>query len=192
MKVGAFMAKEIQIKGFICEKCGKVYSYLDSATNERMANNCCMQYHCQDCGLETPKYQTLCDKCENIRNFNKAKKISYIDYIKKFPDNMLYCTETNEYYSELEELVDDLLYNNIPVPDFVWGTDKYRVEVDAEYALSLAEEDSGLEDFQFDPQGVEEFLEFVAKWNKEYGTNAYMVSFKIAIVLTEQEKRGTN
>ena len=68
------MAKEIQIKGFICEKCGKVYSYLDSATNERMANNCCMQYHCQDCGVETPKYQTLRDNCDEIRKFNNAKK----------------------------------------------------------------------------------------------------------------------
>lgn len=176
------MAIRREIVVYECEKCGKQYS------NEYVADICCKQYYCEDCGKPTEKYCLVCPECHEKRVYNKAKKMSYIDYIKKYPKNMIWYND--EYYSELEDLIDYLESQGLPIPDYVFGTSEYRVEVDIVNAIDQAEQDCGLEDFYFD--NTEELIDFTDKWNKENGTNAFMVTEDIIIVLTEQEKRGNS
>ena len=42
--------KVINLKGYMCDKCGKIY------TDKYMAEICCKQYYCEECGKPTPKY----------------------------------------------------------------------------------------------------------------------------------------
>lgn len=175
------MAIKKEIMAFACEKCGKIY------LQEYLADICCKQYHCEYCGKPTEKYRLACPECHEKNLFNKAKKMSYSEYIRQFPDNMIW--DGDEYFSELEDMADSYICNDKPVPDYVWGTESYRVEIDIENVISQAEDDSNLEDFSFDTYGdTKDLIEFVNKWNERNGTTAYAGEYHIAIVLTEQEK----
>ena len=115
------------------------------------------------------------------------RKMSYSDYIKQFPDNMIWDGE--DYYSELEEMADLYVCGNLSAPDYVWGTEQYRVEIDIDSAIECAEVDANLEDFSFDTYGETDSLrKFVKQWNEKNGVNAYYGDYSIAIVLTPEEK----
>ena len=87
------MAKKIQVNGYMCEKCGKIYAGGGIGTDEYLANMCCKQYYCEDCGKPTEKYNYVCPQCLEKRKFNKATKMSYSEYIKRFPDYPIYFNE---------------------------------------------------------------------------------------------------
>ena len=36
--------KVVDLKGYMCDKCGKIY------TDKYMAEICCKQYYCEECG----------------------------------------------------------------------------------------------------------------------------------------------
>ena len=175
------MAKKVQVTAYLCEKCGKQYP------TEYLADICCKQYYCENCGQPTEQYHLLCKECSEKRKFDRAKKMSYSDYIKQFPDNMIWDGE--DYYSELEEMADLYVCGNLSAPDYVWGTEQYRVEIDIDSAIECAEVDANLEDFSFDTYGETDSLrKFVKQWNEKNGVNAYYGDYSIAIVLTDKEK----
>lgn len=178
------MAKKIQVDGYMCEKCGKIYVGGGIGTDEYLANMCCKQYYCEDCGKPTEKYNYVCPQCSEKRKFDKATKMSYSEYIKKFPDYPIYFNEN--FYWELEDLKEYQYYNDLEMPEYVWGTVKERVEVDIETAIENAEENSNLEDFYFDD--TKELIDFVKKWNEENGTDAFYQSYDIVVVLTPEER----
>ncbi len=176
------MAKKVQVTAYLCEKCGKQYP------TEYLADICCKQYYCENCGQPTEQYRILCRECAEKQKFDKAKKMSYSDYVKQFPDYMIW-DGNDGYYSELEEMADMYACDNRSVPDYIWGCDKYRVEIDIDNVIECTEEDSNLEDFSFDTYGETDSLrEFVKQWNEKNGIDAYCGEYDIAIVLTEEEK----
>lgn len=160
-----------------CIECGKIYS------NKEQAELCHKKYFCEVCGAEAPQYHLLCEKCDEERSYNRATKMTYDDYIKKYPGNMIFYN--NEYYAELEELLDDLEAYEEDKPKYVYGTSKYRIEIDAQQVLDDEEENSNLEDFYFDDEGRLEFIHFVEDWNKKYGTDAFYVDYDIIILLDD-------
>lgn len=178
------MAKKVQVDGYMCEKCGKVYAGGGIGTDEYLANMCCKQYYCEDCGKPTEKYNLVCPECSEKRKFDKAKKMSYDEYIKQFPGYPIW--HNDEYYWELEELKEYQYDSDLEMPEYVWGTKKERVEVNIESAIDDAECNSNLEDFYFDD--TKELIDFVKKWNEENGTDAFYQSYEIAIVLTPEER----
>lgn len=182
------MAERVQIYGYKCEKCGKIFAGGGIGTDEYLANICCKQYYCEDCGKPTEKYNMVCGECMEKRKFDKAKKMSYSQYVQEFPNYMIWFND--KYYMELEELIEDLECDDLPIPEYVWGTEKERIEINIENEIENTEQNSDLEDFYFD--NTKELIDFVEKWNKENGTDAYYMSYNIAIVLTPEERKGNS
>lgn len=182
------MAKKVQVTGYMCEKCGKIYAGGGIGTDEYLANMCCKQYYCEDCGKPTEKYNYVCPECSEKRKFIKAKKMSYAKYIKEFPDYPIYFNE--QFFWELDELKDQIECNDQEMPEYVWGTIKERVEVDIVTAIEDAEDNSNLEEFYF--ENTKELIDFVKEWNKENGTDAYYQTYNIAIVLSPKERSFEN
>ena len=64
--------KIIDLKGYMCDECGKIY------TDKYMAEICCKQYYCEECGKPTPKYIIRCDECQKKYIYNKVYDINVI------------------------------------------------------------------------------------------------------------------
>lgn len=137
-------------------------------------------------GNKCEKYHLVCDNCHNKRIFNKGNKMSYEQYRKTFPDNMIFYNE--QYFPDLEDLLEYLACNDLPAPDYIFGTSKERVEIDIEQAIQQAEEDSNLEDFYF--ENTKPLTYFVNLWNKENGVDAFYADYNTIIILSEEEKGG--
>ena len=178
------MSKEITLTGFMCDKCGKIFATGNKQSDKYLADNCCKQYYCEDCGKPLPKYQYVCDSCLDKRRFEKATKMSYSEYIKEYPDYPIYYDE--EFYWELEDFLDYCKSEDIPIPEFVYGTYKEPVEIDIESTIQETEENSDIEDFYF--ENTQELIDFVNDWNKENGTACYYQDIMTCIVLTPEEK----
>ena len=176
------MSTKREIVVWECDTCHKQYP------NQYLADICCKQYFCEDCGKPLPKYRLLCEECSNKRNYEKAKKMTYTQYIKKYPNEFLYFDD--QYFYDLPELQEYCHWNHKPMPEYVYGTVDYRVEVDIESAIEQAEEDSNLEDFSFD--NTDTLIDFVNNWNKSNGTTGHMVTNDIVIIFNDKEKRIEN
>jgi hypothetical protein len=168
--------KEVQGTAYQCLGCKQTYF------NTTLAENCCKQYHCKHCGKNTPKYILACDACSEKSRFEKAEKMTEAEYFQKYPNNMIYCED--RFYSDSDDLRDCL--DDEVIPDYVWGTDEFRIELNAGEIATSLEENSDLEDWTIEDQGVKELAEFLEKWNKDYGTTAYFRN-NVAILIEESE-----
>lgn len=178
------MARKVEVIGYMCEKCGKIYADQRTNMNEYLANICCKQYYCEDCGKPTEKYNYVCPECSEKRKFAKAKKMTYSEYIKEFPDYPIYFNE--DFFWDIEDLREQQYADDLEMPEYVWGTVKERVEVNIESAIEDAEYNSNLEDFYFDD--TKELIDFVKKWNQKNGTDSFYQSYEIVIILTPEER----
>ena len=91
---------EIQIKAYKCDKCGKIY------VDKSVAEICCKQYFCEYCGKETPKYFLACSECSDKRNFEKATKMTYEEYIEKYPNYPIFDRNEEDCEWDMETLIE--------------------------------------------------------------------------------------
>ncbi|MGM9543767.1 MAG: hypothetical protein ACI3T9_02160 [Romboutsia timonensis] len=173
------MAKEIAIKGYECEKCGKAY------VTEYEADICCKEYFCEDCGTKLDNHMSLCSSCSEKRAFNKAKKMTYEEYLKEYSGNMLVFGD--DFFSEMEDVIDHCECFGIEIPKYVWGTYKRRAEIDVELVEEFTLDDT-FEDAEFDKDGINELAEFIEKWNKKYGLDYYEESNIVVFVPEDMTK----
>ncbi|MBP3887629.1 MAG: hypothetical protein J6F30_08250 [Cellulosilyticum sp.] len=159
------MAKEVSIKGYQCEKCGKAYAF------ENQADDCCKEYFCRECGVKLDKYHTLCERCKEKVAYEKAKKMTYEEYVKEYGDNMVVFGD--DYYSEIEDVLDYCVQNEIEPPKYVWGTSKQTVKLDADTIEENALSDV-FEDAKFSYKGMEELRTFLDEWNKKHRIDYYI------------------
>jgi hypothetical protein len=107
--------KRVSVEAFQCENCGKIHNI------EYSAIICCKQYHCEKCGVETENYRILCDNCSEKQKYEEAIKFTYEEYVKNYPEHMLF--HGDNYYLDMESIIDDLDISE-SIPDYVWGTEK--------------------------------------------------------------------
>lgn len=169
--------EEVTVTGYKCKTCGKVY------IDKYLAELCHKKYYCEVCGKETERYWLICDSCREKKQYNEATKISYKEYLEKYPGYMIY--DGSDYYQDLDELIEMYEWDDKQLPEYVYGTIKERIEVNIENAIECAEEDSNCEDFSFD--NTEELIKYVDDWNKTNGTYMYYVNTKLIILLTEED-----
>ena len=165
-----------EIKGvtlYQCEKCNQYY------WTKQSAEKCCPTRYCEDCGKELTNYFSVCEKCHEKRIYDRAEKLTYEEYVKKYPNNMLYYNE--KYYGDLEELLDSFIDEEIP--KYCYGTTAEKIEIDIDYAIENAEED--MEDSFFDREGLEELRKYVEEWNKKYGYNSFWENEKVIVIIKE-------
>lgn len=169
--------EEVTTTGYRCKECGKIYM------DKQLAELCHKHYYCEVCGKETERYWLICDSCREKKQYKEATKISYKEYLEKYPGYMIY--DGSDYYQDLDELIEMYECDDKQLPKYVYGTIKERIEVNIENAIECAEEDSNCEDFSFD--NTEELIEMVNKWNEKNGTFVYYVQDKLIILLTEED-----
>jgi len=163
---------------YACQKCGRVHSpqiYLASEevrhkTAREAAENCyeCIShYNCSSCGSETPKGLTKCKTCRLAEKLNKATEI---------PDNGgPYCNfDSDTYYFDIEEARDDGLEWVAPCEATYPHVNAYDV---LERLTEEMFEDASLDDLN----GVEEFLDAVAAFNKAQNTPTFWGNEKFKI-----------
>lgn len=156
-----------------CGQCGRVYDI------EAMAEKCCKDKRCEDCGCALPSdyYFLVCDECKEKRVYERSEKLTIDEYNKKYKGNMVFYKDN--YYPDINDCLESLSWNlskeeffNI---SYIYGTLPYSVKLDYENIIEDMEENSNLEDFYVDDEGRKELKDFLKQWNKKWGTIAYMV-----------------
>lgn len=167
------MAKEIKnITIYQCEKCHRYY------WNRESADKCCQTRRCEKCNKELHNYSGLCESCRDKQVYDKAKKMTYEDYIKTNPSHMLYYNE--KYYEDLESLLDDYCDE----PAFCYGTIKDKITIDIDWAIESAEED--MDDSYFDENGLKELRSYMKNWNEKYGYNSFWKDENTIIIIKNE------
>lgn len=171
------MATKKTMDIWFCDKCGKGY------TSEYAANICCKQYHCSVCGVETPRYITKCDLCRDKELFEKAQKMTWEEYLEKSSGNMLYWND--EFYADLGDLLDASESGGFDVPDYVFGTYRDYLRLDAERHIAELIDEFDCDGVYFDNAGVKEFVEFANAWNKKYEEYCFRPDTSIVVLVQE-------
>lgn len=188
--------KPIEVICYKCPVCG--VTYLSKGTAEK----CCETRKCESCGKVLPdgkKYAyTKCVECREKDEIEKEKQrfskaIKYT--IETAPAQKSECYfssvfgENEGYFFELEELHDYCDSENIPVPKYCYGTDKYQIDIDVDSVVENACEElyddamSSISD-----EDLNELRTMTAKWcEKQSGTITYEVDYNCAILLNEKE-----
>lgn len=116
------------------------------------------------------------------RRYDKANKITYKEYIEKYPDYPIYGLD-DEYYQDLEDMIDIYKGKDLELPKYAYGCVKERIELDAESILMDLEENVNIEDFQL--EGRDELGKFVNEWNTKYGRDVYYSDLKTIVLFDE-------
>lgn len=178
------MANKVNKTVYQCSVCKNIY------LDEYVANICCKQYRCEVCGVKTNR-ALICDSCHEKRAFVKAVKMTVKEWEEKYPDNMVYYGD--EYFYSVEDCMETLrdrhLYEILDLPNYIWGTEEFTVDMDAESILDDMEENSNIEDFEIDKEGREILEWFLKGWNKKYGGKGYMAT-NIAILIPKESKEA--
>lgn len=174
----------IEIKAFTCAKCGRGY------TDKLTAEKCCETKYCEDCGkeLEYKWYRTICSSCSDKRNYDKATKISYSEYIISHKDDYYTLCIGDNFYSDIEDLFDSLDEDEFNEITYCNGVYKEYMELDYESIIQEFEENTDIDDWQVDKEGYEEFKLFLEQWNKKYGTDRYSIDDKVIVLIDDRLK----
>lgn len=176
----------IEIKAFMCENCRKSY------INKRVAEDCCkdkpVNNTCRVCGIEVKKPWLICGVCKTKGYYENAQKIPYKDYVVA----MFYSEDIDKFYSEYEELEEDI-YNNafdekipeseIVYPKWAFGCKEIPFKISIDSALEHASEEM-YEEFDCDRDIVDlkELHEFIEQWNRKQTARAYDVDYKTVVL----------
>lgn len=177
------MAIEVKIKGYQCEKCGKVF------IKEELAECCCKEYVCAVCGRKTNKYVTKCEECKEKEYYDKARKLTYDKYWDEFKTEGVFYGD--DYYNSLDELVEQLaeMQDEVEIPKYVWGARRVVVGIDVDSAMERALEEA-YEDAEFSSKGRAELYEFAKEWNEEYGLECFERDNSIVVYVPEEYRES--
>jgi hypothetical protein len=161
---------------------------------------------CPYCGKELPRSRYRCDCIEDKAEwerleaekeqeiFKKAIKLDTYDVISKNMEMYQsdYFSNNEGYFSEWEDFFDDWFDNheeNEPRPEYVWGTTKQKIGIDAgdiiENATDDLWEDAADCISQEDRDKLQSFLD---EWcEKQIGTTTYMITHKYAVKIPWDE-----
>lgn len=122
--------------------------------------------------------------------FMKAEKITYSEYIKRCPENMIYDKDADEFYSELESLIE--AYNDEAMailPKYVYGTSVTSINLDVDNLIDDACEELH-EDAKDNIVGYEKLKLAIDEFTKdnESATGTFMPDYSIAIILNPEEE----
>lgn len=140
----------------------------------------CMEFEC------SRKRERIAEE----KRFNKATKYT-LDTIPKENSEMFF-SETygydEGYFSDIDDLLDYCYSENINPPDYVWGTDKTMLSLNACDILSNACEE--LHEDAYDSIGdkdIKEMQDFFDEWCKgQTGTTTYSVNYNYCILINNK------
>jgi len=161
LKVAALVKKHApdETVAWYCTTCGRVFGI--DLKNE--AEECCAPYTCNECGADSPRYHSLCDRCrtkkEVQRHWELAAKAEKCE-LSEF--GMIY--DGDKFYHGVDELEDDCEYDQRPVPPFVWGTSFEPLQVRGGDDLLEGAREEHFEGCEaYDEAGL---IAFLTQWNR--------------------------
>ena len=177
--------KEKETKEVICYTCG----YCGKIYQNKINADCCHRDRvCSECGIVIGKkdYYMNCSGCRSKKAqlklqelINKAKKISYDDYIKEYPNYpVVYNDEF--FFDDYDYLLDKINDNKDDNP-IIWGTKQIAVKLDSQSVIERFEEETELEEYKMDKKAREEIEIFCNEWDKKYGKEVYFENTNIII-----------
>lgn len=168
----------LKVELFKCPKCNNHFY------EEEKADKCCAPKHCEDCGKELPYkwYRTVCEPCTERRKFEKARKMTYDEYLTEFGNNMLVVGGDN-YFSDMDSIIDHY-YGEEEIPQYAYGTEKIDIKINIDSAIENALENA-YEDAEF--SNLNKLQSFIDEWNAENGLTAYAENSKIIIWIPREE-----
>jgi len=176
-----FLASGKSAGVFYCTSCKVVRK-----THEE-AEDCCSPCKCQQCGVETEHYNTICKACQRkkeraaeVARFEKAEKLTSFDGWLFYGD---------KYYETMCDLLDDI-DDDADIPEYVWATTVchfVRLEIGAVEELSV-DVDSAYEDFDSAPDGLDELKTSIEAFNKANAHHiSYMVDYSKAVLVSKEK-----
>ena len=174
----------VEVVVYACGYCGQLWR------NKEDADLCHMDRTCSECGtlIEKKSYYTLCDSCKIKKEeekmqkmYNNARKITYKEYVRESPDNHLYMD--GNFYSEAEDM--EYSFEKEDMPEWVFGTKKVYVKLDAESIVQQFEENCELEDYYMDEQAKGEIYDFCEKWNEKHSQDVYYEDMSVVVLLED-------
>jgi len=163
------MAKEVQIKAYKCEKCGKIWG------GKYVAKTCCKEYHCDTCGVKTRQYWTRCNRCSEKNDFDKAKKITEKEWANgDYPSGVFF---EDGYYWDIADVVDEY-----PDAEYVYALIPLTLAIDSDL-LTNFEEDASLDEIVFEDEAYKMFDEFCKEFNKKHSVDYFMQDDNTIVLL---------
>lgn len=176
----------------ICDVCGGIGWLQDKEKGIiEKCKNCYdgIIHLCPNC-KNPVKGMCMDNECRNYREriaeqkrLDKAIRVSYGDAPDKSKE-MMYSDAYpyNEgYFSDIEDLLEYCKDNDVPIPLYVWSTEKITLSMDA---WSIVENacDELHEDAINNIENIEELQDFLNTWcAKQAGTDTYTVDYKYAM-----------
>lgn len=151
---------------------------------------------CEFCGDLLPKGYRVCD-CEGYKKYkederikvekeryDKAQKMTYEEYIEKYPDYMFFCADNETYYSDIDELEDDYLLAKLDMPEYVYGTHKQTINIDIDSAIENACDDLYDEAYN-NLKGLDELYRAIDDFNNlnKDNTASYYPNYSLVVLL---------
>lgn len=151
----------------LCPHCGKILG---------------QRTQCDCTGYMKAKYEE--ETIKEKECFEKAKKITYEEYIKQYPNYMIFDPNTDEFYSELEDLEDHYASNGLELPKYVYGTNSHSICLDIDNLIENACDDL-YEDAYDRIEGYEDLQAAMYKFSKqnEQNTMTFDPDCSLAILL---------
>lgn len=152
---------------------------------------------CRFCGGLLPRGYSSCN-CEGYKKYkederiraeeeryNKAEKMTYEEYIEKYPDHMIYCEDNGQYYTELEDMVEDYEDWELgELPKYVYGTHKTHMIVDIDNAIENACDELH-EEAMYELKGLDELYSAINDFNilNKKNTTTFYPNYGLVILL---------
>lgn len=185
-----------EVTAYKCDKCGQAWLTLSSANNHVCSNN----RKCEICGntIEKDFHYTLCRRCKAIKDKNKylmievkryekAKKISVEEYENENPNGLYYSNE--RYYFDIESFLDSIYRGGEDVPDYVWGTYKEPIQLDADAIVELLQDnDVAYEGYEVSSKAKKDIQDFVEQFNSEHTEYSHWPDYETAILVSDELK----
>src|ERR1035438_10465420 len=96
-----------------CEKCKIVHRTKESA------DDCCMPYKCNVCGIEIERYRLTCNSC--AINKDHQKEMALFEKAEKLTSFSGQINHSDKFYDCIEDMLDDI-DDPSDYPEFVWAT----------------------------------------------------------------------
>lgn len=187
----------------LCDKCGGIgWLYVEKEDGSKYIEKCTVCdngiiHICPECGNETGR-SFICNnrscwdkrEAENERKrYEKAKKYTFEscpeDSCKMFFLDLY--EYDNGYFDDLDNLKDYCNDNDIPVPEYIWGTTEKSLSMDAYDIVSNKLEDWYEDAFdRIDDKWLQELQKALDKFCDECGVgNCYDVDYRTCILIDE-------
>ena len=172
--------EEIPATVYKCKECGTISLW------KSQLKICCrlkeQKERCEKCGKKISVYQTICNECWEEEMFNNAKKISYEEYKKEFPEYPIFYEE--EGYNDIKELEEEMEKKGKEKPKYCYGAVKELVGIEIGNAIEEANDSLPEDDYL---ENTEEVENFIKKWNEKNAKEVYFENRNIAILIKEEK-----